>query len=307
LRRLLAVLLLWGCGGDAQPGEATAQAQRAPAAQALSTPATTITAAGDVVLPIPTDGVRLNSGYSKIHIVERRGIRSLYFIRDSGEYALETAIDMAHPEHLQSKYTQAMFASYLFRPHQDSALLIGLGGGAMVRFMQRFTPQVRLDVVEIDPVVVQAAEDYFGAHPVAPVRFITEDAFVYFRDSTEKYDVIYMDAFLKPSDETDATGYPLRFRTVEFLRQVGSHLTPGGVVVFNLNAHDGLDEDFSAIDEAFEQVYILHPSQTGNYVVVATTSPDRLSKEAIERVGHEVDETLKADFSIADLSRWLQP
>ena len=49
-------------------------------------------------------------------------------------------------------------------------------------------------------------------------KIITEDAFKYFKDNKTRYDVIYMDAFLKPSEGTDATGQPLRLKTTEFYK-----------------------------------------------------------------------------------------
>ena len=65
---------------------------------------------------------------------------------------------------------------------------------------------MKVNVVEIDDKVVQLADKYFNVRTQKNTNIITADAFNYFKSNTTLYDVIYMDAFLKPSEETDATG-----------------------------------------------------------------------------------------------------
>ena len=43
----------------------------------------------------------------------------------------------------------------------DSALLIGLGGGAMVHHIHHYWSDQKLDAVEIDPVIVDIGEKLF--------------------------------------------------------------------------------------------------------------------------------------------------
>ncbi len=62
-----------------------------------------------------------------------------------------------------------------------------------------------------------------------------------------------MDAFLKPSEGTDATGQPLRLKTAEFYKGLRQHLTPEGIVVINLNVHQGTDDDLATVRGAYPQ------------------------------------------------------
>jgi len=55
-------------------------------------------------------------------------------------------------------------------------------------------------IVEIDGKVVQLAEKYFDVHTRKNTHIFTEDAFKYLKTNKNLYDVIYMDAFLKPSE-----------------------------------------------------------------------------------------------------------
>jgi spermidine synthase len=64
-----------------------------------------------------------------------------------------------------------------------------------------------------------------------------------------------MDAFLKPSEETDGTGAPLALRTQQFYKQMQEKLKPGGLVAFNLNPHEELADDIRAIAGSFPQIY----------------------------------------------------
>ena len=71
--------------------------------------------------------------FSELAIQDRSTRRGMYFIRPNGQELLETEIDLTRPELLQVRYTQDMLAVYPFFDHKpEHALLIGLGGGAMV-------------------------------------------------------------------------------------------------------------------------------------------------------------------------------
>jgi spermidine synthase len=245
------------------------------------------------------------SAFSHFYVRDEGARRSLLFRRDSGEIVLETSVDCAAPYHLLIGYTRVMFASHFFVPKPKSALLVGLGGGAMVHFMAHYTPETRVDVVEIDSAIVKAAKDFFGVKEGGHTRIITEDAFKFFGRGSNRYDVIYMDAFLKPSGDTDATGVPVRLKTEAFLRTVQQRLNPDGVVVWNLNGHEAIGEDVRAIQKTFAQTYYFRVPGEDNHVVVGSTSSKRVSRAAMESIGATIDKRLRADFSFAQLAQLL--
>ncbi len=141
-------------------------------------------------------------------------------MRDNGQEVIETLVDINQPHRLMLEYTRYMFLSYALQPKQERVLIVGLGGGAMVHFLARYDPQVKVDVVEIDPAVVQVAQEYFGVRSQGNVNIITADAFKYLAESQVPYDVIYMDAFLKPSGDTDSTGVPLKLKQAQFYKSL---------------------------------------------------------------------------------------
>lgn len=46
-----------------------------------------------------------------------------------------------------------------------SVLLVGLGGGGLPQFLRDFVPNVTVEVVELDPVVMEVAKEWFGFRP----------------------------------------------------------------------------------------------------------------------------------------------
>lgn len=251
----------WRC----RPGAAAlALALAISLGSACGRPATAQWSSGHDVLVHET-----RSEFSHIRIRDQGSRRTLYFVRDSGQEVVETSIDVKTPQFLQIQYTRLMFVSLLYRPEPEGCLIVGLGGGAMVRFLNHFFPQVRVDVVEIDPVIVAIARQYFGTEPRPGTRIVTTDGLAYLRQTSERYDVIYMDAFLKPGGDTDSTGVPLRLKTVAFLKGLHQRLRPGGLVVFNINASTETAADLATIRSAFPAVDVYRVSGTGTVVAVA--------------------------------------
>jgi spermidine synthase len=209
------------------------------------------------------------SEFSHIRIRDRGTRRTLYFVRDSGQEVVETSIDLKAPQLLQIQYTQLMFVSLLYRPEPEACLIVGLGGGAMVRFLNHFFPAVRVDAVEIDPVIVAIARQYFGTEPRPGTRILTADGVAYLGQTPDRYDIIYMDAYLKPGGDNDSTGVPLRLKTEAFLKGLHSRLRAGGLVVFNINASAETEGDLATIRSAFSAVDVYRVSGTGTVVAVA--------------------------------------
>ena len=87
-------------------------------------------------------------------------------------------------------------------------------------------PQVQIQAVELDPVVVDVAYRYFHLPRDPRLRVDVGDGRRYLSASPRRYDVIVIDAFF-------ADAIPAHLVTQEFLRLVRTRLTPGGVVVTN--------------------------------------------------------------------------
>ncbi len=219
--------------------------------------------------PLPEREVAVPSKFSDIRIRDEGAFRSMYFARPDGTMALETRVDKAHPERLVVPYTRAMFASYLYTPKPKRALLVGLGGGAMVHFLAAFDADLLLTAVDIDPAVVSSAARYFGVRSTANVEIVTADAFDVLAKKSPTYDVIWMDAFLQPSEDTDANGVPLTLKTRAFWKQVKSRLSEDGVLVVNVNTGPSTKRDLEVMEGAAGPLFTVTPRGSGNLIVIA--------------------------------------
>jgi spermidine synthase len=212
------------------------------------------------------------SDFSRIRIRSDGDVRALTFVRDNGQEVVQSRINLATPHTLQSPYARAMFASYLYQPGPRRVLIVGLGGGAMVRFLTHHEPQAQIDAVEIDPAVVRLAGEYFDVREGGNVRVHTADAVAFIESTTERYDLILMDAFLRPSRGTDATGVPSGLKTLEFLGRLRAALAPGGIVAFNINEHDTVADDIASVVSAFGHAAVYRCPPSDNKVVIAGES-----------------------------------
>lgn len=212
------------------------------------------------------------SAFSRIRVRRDGDVRALTFVRDDGQEAVQSRINLTAPQTLVSPYARSMFARYLYQPHPRRVLVVGLGGGAMVRFLTHHEPQVLVDAVEIDPAVVRLADQYFGVRSSGNVRVHTADAVTFVESAADRYELIFMDAFLRPSGDTDTTGVPARLKTLEFLGHLKRALTPGGVVAFNANEHATLADDIATVAAAFGRVAVYRSPPADNKVVIAAES-----------------------------------
>ncbi len=249
----------------------------------------------------------LKSDYSRMRISKADNVRTLWFVRDSGEEVIESMVNLDKPYEMLVNYTRFMFLSYVFRPAQEKVLIVGLGGGAMIHFLKHYEPKVKVDVVEIDPVIVKVADKYFGVRSGGNVNIVTKDGFEYLKNVDAQYDVIYMDAFLKPSrGNTDDTGVPLQLKTVKFYKDVQKKLRPDGLVVYNINPHEKIQEDVRNIRAAFPQTYLFSLPDYGGLVVVGSMAEKRLPRTEIQKIATELDRRFNATFSFRRMAAQLE-
>ena len=220
----------------------------------------------------------MRSEYSRIRVVDHGSQRALHFLGESDIDVVETQIDLRAPHRLQHAYAQTAMAALLYRPEASSCLLIGLGGGAMVRFLEHHFARLRLDVVEIDPVVVRVAREFFHTAESAQTRIQVADGREFLERGGARYDLILIDAHLHPDPRTDRSGHPLSLQGADFHRSVRERMNPRGIVMFNLIRGRDSDAYLASIRRAFAAVDVYRPADTGNVIVFAAS--DALAGES---------------------------
>ena len=92
-------------------------------------------------------------------------------------------------------------------------LVVGLGGGSLPSLLRKHFPRLVIDVVDIDPVVVEVAKKFFGFREDAAMRVVVDDGRHYLQQYRDRYDIIFLDAFGDESTPYDLT-------TLEFLQSM---------------------------------------------------------------------------------------
>lgn len=103
----------------------------------------------------------------------------------------QSSMGLLHPERLVFRYEQHMALAFRIAEQPRSALLLGLGGGAMLRHAAARFPECRLTVVELDETVIELARHWFYID--RPV--VADDALSFVAETHERYDVILVDLY----------------------------------------------------------------------------------------------------------------
>ena len=112
-----------------------------------------------------------------------------------------------------------------------SALLLGCGGGSVVRLLRdRYAPDAAITAVELDPAVLDIARRHFQLDRERDLTLVESDAAAYVAACRERFDLAVVDVFV---DEE----IPASCQTPAFLRGAGALLAPGGLLVYNRLDH----------------------------------------------------------------------
>lgn len=180
---------------------------------------------------------RSRDGDLPIEVIQERGYRSLYF----GSGLRQSCCFLEQPERLVLPYTRYMMAALLFLQKLDRVLVIGLGGGSLVRFLRHYVPEAQVDVVEISPRVTAIAREFFLLEDDERVAIEIGDAARFLQEAPRprygEYDLILVDAF-------GQKGMAASVYAEGFIHDCADRLAPGGVV--SINAWKGDEERWRA-------------------------------------------------------------
>ncbi|MCX8007916.1 MAG: fused MFS/spermidine synthase, partial [Coriobacteriia bacterium] len=165
---------------------------------------------------------RADTQYHRITVTEDAEVRHLRFDRSH-----QSGLRLDDPFASAIRYPDYMHLALALKPDAKRVLVCGLGGGAITRRFWRDYPQVRVDTVEIDPVVVDVARRYFWLEEDARLRVFVDDARRFVQRTAATYDIVIVDAYY-------ADALPAHLTTAEFLSEIKRVMSPDGVLAYNV-------------------------------------------------------------------------
>ncbi len=222
-------------------------------------------AAGDA--PAPVIVLDEQSPYQRVFVIDDGGQRFLRFDDPNGDD--QSVIDPDHPEIPVLQYIPLTVAGLALAGGLERGAVIGFGAGTCTLVWHGLAPRMRIDSVDIDPVVAAVAVTHFGFVPDALLPIHVMDGRRFVRDLPPRaLDVVLLDAY----GSGDA---PDHLVTLEFYRELRQRMAPGGVVMANMVADldETLADQIRTFREAFQVVYRLETPTDGNVVLIGTDGP----------------------------------
>ena len=204
--------------------------------------------------------------YRNVVIVEEDGLRCMRFETRRKKVTNQACIDLQQPERLVFEYAHGVMAGFAINPQPKRILILGLGGGVLSNILHQIAPEAEIVSVDIDPVVVKLAKQYFDYQENDKVKTEIKDGRVYVKRALlkkETFDWIILDAF-------NGDYIPEHLMTKEFLQEVKDLLTPGGIVSANTFSTSQLyDYESVTYQQVFGKLYTYQAPTKGNRVLFA--------------------------------------
>jgi spermidine synthase len=241
----------------------------------------------------PTVLYERESPFGPVIVTEERGLRTLWFEKGG---ARQTVVKLGDPAHLDLPYAGSAFTGLALCAGPRRVLVVGLGGGTLPMFLRHYYPDATIDAVDINPDVVKVAREFFGFRDDARMRAHVADGRKFIEETSQPYDLIFLDAF-------GADSVPPSLTTREFLGAVRRALRPDGVVVGNIwnRAHNPLhDSMVRTYQEVFSELYILDVQHAGNRIVLALPRRQPLTREQFAELATKVSRTKGFRFDLGE-------
>lgn len=208
---------------------------------------------------------------------------------------------------LASDYLKFYRLAEHFKPSMARILMLGGGGYSFPKYAMSRYPDVRMDVVEIDPQVTALAGEFFALRENPRLRVFHEDARTFLNTTKEKYDVILGDTF------NSYYSIPFHLSTMEAVQRYHEVLEEDGVAVINILASiDGdagrfLRAEYATFKRVFTQVFLFPVADPNdgtrrqNVMLVALKSKQEAVFDTVNPQHRELLSHLRTDHIHCDM------
>jgi spermidine synthase len=284
-----------------------------------------LVAAVAVVLIPPWDPLVMSSGptiYAGRYLQSKLGVmgmirsRELLFYRDgpsatvsvtraSGTTLLQVNGKIDASTNASDMPTQLLSGHLPLLLHRDpqAVLVIGLGSAITTGAIARH-PVKRVDVVEIEPAVVEASGFFAKEHGDVlkdpRVRTVIADGRNFLLTASDRYDVIASE----PSNPW-LSGVASLF-SLEFFELARQRLRPGGIMIQWVQAYHLLPEDFRMIVKTFRTVFpatSLWEAAAGDFFLLGRVEPVPVDLNLL-KARYEANPSVERDLAGIGIGGW---
>lgn len=197
---------------------------------------------------------------------------------------IQSSMRLDAPEELVLDYTRAMMGCLLLNPAPRRVLMIGLGGGSMLKYLHRHLPEAEFTVVEISQAVIDLRHDFLVPPDSERLRTVCDDGARFMRDFVRafaqeltqqvapvapppaRFDLILVDGF-------DGSGLPPPLSSRRFYEDCREALADEGVLVANVQADTARSREIlQRLSRTFGGAVVsIESDEGGNEVLTAAT------------------------------------
>lgn len=238
--------------------------------------------------------------YHRIRVTETQEIsgkikRSLY---------LDTTAEGS--QYLNSKEIPFVYQRYwklsnIINKKLENIAFLGAGTFTMPEAMSDYDKNSKIDVVEIDPAVVEVGYEFFNLKQYKNIYPINEDARSFLTKTTKKYDLIFGDAF------NGIRYVPAHLLTLEFFQLIKNRLNKDGTFMINIISSIKGDNSIlfqsvmKTLSEVFNYSYVFaidyfNPYSAQNIIIVSSDNDLKI---------REIQKTLQDDSLIDILNSYV--
>lgn len=223
----------------------------------------------------------------KIQLYRSKGTGNGFEVWQKGQYRwlidtnqhIHTCINMDDPYQPMTPYLPPMMQALNFVPQAKSALILGLGGGAMLHYLRHFDSNLTITAIEKEPEIAFIAKQYFAVNlNDKNISVHIMDAFDFLKSCRRKFDIIFVDIF---GSDCSANAYLPEY----FYQFCASCLTSKGAIAINSICHNQSDVAYvaSVINRQFDQNILSIPVEN-HMNLISIASKNKSFHKVIKRL-----------------------
>lgn len=208
---------------------------------------------------------------------------------------VQSAMSLHAPYKLILPYMELMMSFLLFQRHPSKMLMLGLGGGDMVRYLHHVLPKTSLQIVESDSAMIHVCQEYFLLPNASNIEIAAHAAEQFMARTRHKYDTLLIDI----CTHIDIT--PPLLLDARFYELCHARLRNDGIMVMNLIAEnaDQFRHVLWEIRQCFErQTLCLTVPGHDNVIIIAfKQKPALLTQPALLKKAKKLSTDHGLDYS----------